>query len=75
MMGNEESLVVGRFYWVIPEPRRQSMEVWEHGLQPARYAGMNVDGQLLWNFIGFNGCANRPVRWIGDVIDEPSMVG
>jgi hypothetical protein len=73
-MATEEDLVVGRFYWVIPEPRRDSLEVWEDGLQPARYAGMNVDRELLWNFICCNGCTNRPVRWIGDLIDEPSMV-
>jgi hypothetical protein len=68
-----DDLVIGQYYWILPEPDEESREAWEDDLQPARYAGKNVDGQLLWNFIGIDGCTNWSVVWIGEAINKPQF--
>lgn len=72
---NNNELIVGRFYWVIPVLDPDTREEWEDGLQPARYAGKNADGHCLWNYIGIDGCTNWPVRWIGEEISAQAMAG
>lgn len=72
-------LVVGAFYWVIPEPDPDSAyrDEWEPGqawldeMHPARFGGRNARGELLWNFIDIDGLSNWPVLWIGEVIQSP----
>ena len=39
---------------------------WQDELQPERFNGWNAAGEMLWNFIGFDGSSNWPVLWIGE---------
>jgi hypothetical protein len=74
-----DHLVVGTFYWVLPEldpdatwrDQWQPGQEWQDDLQPARFAGLNADGELLWNLLGVDGCSNSPVLWVGEAITAP----
>lgn len=78
-MASNKQLVVGAFYWVIPEvdPDAEdrdmcdSSQEWQDEMQPARFNGWNVAGEMLWNFIGFDGSSNWPVLRIGEAIAVP----
>jgi hypothetical protein len=66
-MAEEQDLIAGRFYWVIPALDPDTREEWEDGLQPARYAGKNADGHCLWNYIGIDGCRTAGRAWRSNV--------
>lgn len=71
-MRAERKLIVGAFYWVIPGP---GLGIdWQHEIQPARFNGWNAAGEMLWNFLGFDGSSSWPVLWIGEVIGVPIVV-
>lgn len=72
---NDNELVVGSFYWVIPVLDTEAEAEWENELQPARYAGRNAEGEQLWHCIGIDGSTNWPMRWIGERIDAPQRAG
>ncbi|WP_181885631.1 hypothetical protein [Trinickia dinghuensis] len=38
-------------------------------MQPARFNGWNAAGEMLWNFMGFDGSSNWPVLWIGAALE------
>ena len=44
---------------------------WEDEIQPARFNGWNAAGEMLWNFIGFDGSSDWPVLWVGEAIEVP----
>lgn len=62
---DEEHLIVGHSYLVRPALDLNADAGWEAGLQPARFAGRNAAGDLLWNRLGVDGSSNCPMRWIG----------
>lgn len=82
-MSMQRDLVVGRYYWVIPAPDREtsigrrrpaSMGAradWQDGIQPARFGGWNASGEMCWNFLGTDDSWNWPVLWIGEPIKLP----
>lgn len=61
----QEKLIVGRFYWVVPAFDPDTDAEWESEMQPARYAGKDANGNLLWNCLGVDGVSDWPMRWIG----------
>jgi hypothetical protein len=75
-MCEDKQLIVGSFYWVIPEvdPDGANRDDWEPGqewqneIQPARFNGWNAAGERLWNFLGGDGSSNWPVLWVGEKI-------
>ncbi|RDU96961.1 hypothetical protein [Trinickia dinghuensis] len=78
-MANDKRLIPGTFYWVIPEidPDADDRDQWQPGqewqdeMQSARFNGWNAAGEMLWNFMGFDGASNWPVLWIGGEIAVP----
>jgi hypothetical protein len=64
-------LVVGRYYWVVPEPAPAGRNEWEDGLQPARFVGRDANGAPLWTCVGLDGPTNWPMRWIGSQLRRP----
>jgi len=78
-MANNIPLIPGAFYWVIPEinPDAEDRDLcdpgqaWQDEIQPARFNGWNAEGEMLWNFMGFDGSSNWPVLWIGEAIGVP----
>lgn len=72
---NDNELVIGSFYWVIPVLDPDGQADWERDLQPARYAGRNTEGEQLWNCINIDGLTNWPMQWIGGRIDAPQRAG
>jgi hypothetical protein len=67
----EANLIVGRFYWVIPAFDPDTDADWETSVQPARFAGTNAAGELLWNCLTIDGNSSWPMRWIGGEITPP----
>ncbi|MDG0022727.1 hypothetical protein [Trinickia sp. Y13] len=80
-MREDKQLIVGAFYWVIREvdPESACRDEWEPGqewldeIQPARFNGWSASGEMLWNFMGFDGSSNWPVLWIGEEIEVPIL--
>lgn len=78
-MRAEKHLIPGAFYWVIPEVDLDAEDrdlcepgnEWQDEMQPARFNGWNTAGEMLWNFLGFDGSSNWPVLWIGKAIAVP----
>lgn len=67
---DEDELKVGAFYWVTPVLDVDTDEAWEHGMQPARFAGKREDGVLLWHCLNVDGLSDWPMRFIGTEITE-----
>mgnify|MGYP001545622770 CR=1 FL=1 len=75
-MCEDKQLIVGSFYWVIPEvdPDGANRDDWEPGqewqneIQPAGFNGWNAAGEMLWNFLGGDGSSIWPVLWVGEEI-------
>jgi len=65
---NEEDLIPGHFYWVIPVLDPDADEEWESELQPARFIGSDGQGGWLWHCLNIEGASNWPMRFIGDEI-------
>ena len=65
-------LIVGRYYWVVPEPAPVANSEWEDGLQPARFVGRDSNGAPLWTCVGLDGPTNWPMRWIGNQLRGPT---
>lgn len=70
-MGVSKQLVVGGYYWVIPEPSPGATCACEDGKQPARYLGVDRNGRQAWACIGIDGVSFWPMRWVGHRIGEP----
>ncbi|MCL6468964.1 MAG: hypothetical protein I4O48_11675 [Ralstonia sp.] len=70
-----QDLVIGRFYWVMPTIDVDSDAEWESEMQPARFAGKDAAGNLLWNCLGIDGASDWPMRWIGKEIGAPQDAG
>lgn len=78
-MVNDKQLIPGAFYWVIPEvdPDAEDRDLYEPGqewhdeIQPARFNGWNANGEMLWNFLGFDGSSDWSVPWVGEAIEVP----
>ncbi len=78
-MVNDKQLIVGAFYWVIPEVNRDAEDrdlcepglEWQDEMQPTRFNGRNAAGEMLWNFLGFDGSSNWPVLWVEEEIGVP----
>ena len=76
-MREHKQLIVGAFYWVIPEvdpdaedrDRCDAGQEWQDEIQPARFDGWNDAGEMLWNFRGFDGSSDWPVLWVGEEIE------
>lgn len=64
-------LIIGRYYWVVPEPAPAAHCEWEDGLQPARFVGRDSNGAPLWTCVGLDGPTNWPMRWIGSQLRRP----
>lgn len=79
-MTNDKQLIPGAFYWVIPKAESDAADDWEPGqewqdeIQPARFNGWNVAGEMLWSFLGFDGSSNWLVLWVGEEIEVPIML-
>jgi hypothetical protein len=54
---------------VIPAPGI-GIDWWDER-QRARSNGWNAVGEMLWNFLGFDGSSNWPVLWVGEAIEVP----
>lgn len=65
-------LIIGRFYWVQPAFDPDTEAEWEAEMQPARFAGKDANGNLLWNCLAVDGVSQWPMRWIGGEIGMPS---
>lgn len=71
-MTNNEQMIPGASYWVIPEPAPEAEwrdewqpgQEWMHRLQPARLNGWHAAGDLLWNYVDVDGSPNWRVLWI-----------
>lgn len=84
-MSMQRDLVVGRYYWVIPAPDRETSTTrrrpagmgaradWQDEIQPARFNGWNANGEMCWNFLGTDDSWSWPILWIGDPIELPVM--
>lgn len=84
-MSMQRDLVVGRYYWVIPAPDRETSTMrrrpvgmgtradWQDEIQPARFNGWIANGEMCWNFLGTDDSWNWPILWIGDPIELPVM--
>lgn len=73
---SRDQLIVGRFYWVMPTLDPDAEGEWESGMQPARFAGRNAEGGLLWNCLAIEGVSDWPMKWIGKEIDaQPVSAG
>jgi len=71
-MDDVNHLVVGAFYWVMPAAGAVDAQgEWQSAMQPARYAGVSREGELLWNFIAVSGCSDWPLMRIGERCIEP----
>lgn len=76
-MVNDKQLIPGAFYWVIPKSdvgRDDDWlpgEEWQDEIQPARFNGWNAAGEMLWNFMGFDGASDWPVLWVGEALKIP----
>lgn len=78
-MRAEKQLIPGRFYWVIPEidPDAEDRDMcdpgheWQDEIQPARFNGWNTAGEMLWNFMSFDGSSSWPVLRIGEALEVP----
>lgn len=64
-------LKIGAFYWVLIVLDVDTDQVWENEPMPARFAGRNEAGELLWNYLDTEGISDWPVRWIGPEIVPP----
>lgn len=64
------TLEIGAFYWVIPVLDPDTDEEWEHGEQPARYAGAGK-----WNCLNIDGANDWPMRYVGPRIATPPGEG
>jgi hypothetical protein len=73
LMVARNRLVVGKYYWVIPEPAPTAYSAWEDGPQPARFVGRDTNGAPLWSCIGIEGVTNWPMRWVGHHVKEPAI--
>ena len=85
VMNMHKELVVGRYYWIIPVPDRETSvsrrrpagigarAEWQDEIQPARFNGWSANGEMLWNFLGTDDSWNWPVLWIGEPIEFPVM--
>lgn len=62
------------------DPDAEDRDEWEPGqewqdeIQPARFNGWNVAGEMLWSFLGFDGSSNWLVLWVGEEIEVPIML-
>lgn len=72
------TLRVGAFYWVLPvmDPDTPAGMGWMDEEQPARFAGRNAKGKLLWHVLALEGdeahdASSWPMRFIGDEIVRP----
>lgn len=70
-MIDEANLKPGAFYWVLIVLDPDAEHDWENEEMPARYIGKNEAGEHLWNYLGQEGEADWPVRWIGPEIVNP----
>ena len=67
-MKDRTELIVGHFYWVMPDSDLDGNEEWEHDVQPARFAGLNEKGNQLWHCLNLEGSSDWPMRFIGNEI-------
>lgn len=65
-MTDKKDLEVGAFYWVQITLDPDAEEAWENDVMPARFAGTNETGGLMWNFLGQEGTSDWYVKWVGD---------
>ena len=71
-MNNHRDLILGAFYRAILKAESDVADDdwepslgWQDEIQPARFNGWNAAGEMLWNFMGFDGSSNWLVPWIG----------
>ena len=80
-MTDECDLKEGSFYWVWitldPDSTYIVDEPWDPGWEnrpmPARFAGRDDDGNLLWNYLGKDMKSDWPTQWIGEEIIAPNL--
>ena len=56
---NHQRLNHDAFYWVVPDRNvgYDPGQEWQDEIQPMHFNGCNTAGEMLWNFLGFDGSA------------------